>query len=349
MAKKMKAAVFYSGSEEYRIEEVDIPHVGDGDVLIKIKACGICGSDVRYFYSQGESRYKQPVILGHEITAEIAQIGSKVKEYKVGDRVTLAPIYGCGQCEFCITGQENLCDEVVIFGINIDAGFAQHMLIEEKGLKRGVLIKLNDAVSDEAGTILESLSCVLHGQRKLDIQPGDSVVIFGAGPIGLLHLAVSKKIGAGKVVVVDIVKDRLEEAMDMGAYHTINSTNDKWIAKLYKCIGEKGADRVVSAAPSLIAVENSIKVAKKGGKVLIFGGIPKGNVLSLDPNFIHYNEVELLGSVDATIDDFKRAVTLAAYLDLDRFISHTYPLENIEKGMEKLKNKKGIKIIIKID
>jgi L-iditol 2-dehydrogenase len=231
----------------------------------------------------------------------------------------------------------------------VDAGFAQYMLIEEKGEKRGVLIRLDDNVTDEAGTLLESLSCVLHGQRKLDIQPGDSVVIIGSGPIGLLHLLVSKKIGAGKVVVIDIVDERLEEARDVGAYHTINSSDDKWIDKLYKCIGRNGADRVISAAPSLKAVENSIKVVKKGGKVLIFGGIPKGNSLSLDPNSIHYNEIELLGSVDATIDDFKRSVELAAYLDLERLISYTYNLEEIGKGMEGLKNKEGIKTIVKVN
>jgi L-iditol 2-dehydrogenase len=278
----------------------------------------------------------------------VAEVGKDVKQYQKGDRVTLAPIYGCGQCEFCITGQENLCDDVVVFGINIDAGFAQYMLISEQGLRRGVLIKLSDDVSDEAGTLLESLSCVLHGQRKLNIQPGDTVVIFGSGPIGLLHLLVSKKIGAGKVVMVDIVKDRLDEALEMGAYHVIDSKDERWTQKLFKCIGENGADRVVSAAPALAAVENSLKVVKKGGKVLIFGGIPKGNKLSLDPNFIHYNEVEILGSVDATIDDFKRSVELAAYLDLERFITFECGLDDIDKGMEKLKNREGIKTIVKI-
>jgi L-iditol 2-dehydrogenase len=349
MAGRMKAAVFYGGKEDCKIEEVSTPKVGEGDVLLKVKACGICGSDARYFFNGNEPRYKKPVILGHEITADIAEVGSKVKEYIKGNRVTVAPIYGCGQCEFCITGQENLCEEVVVFGINTDAGFAEYMLIPEKGVKRGVLIKLDDKVSDKAGTILESLSCVLHGQRKLDIQPGDSVVIFGAGPIGLLHLLVSKKIGAGKVIVVDIVEERLKEAKKIGADHIVNSSNKTWENEIYSYLGKNGTDRAISAAPSLAAVEDSFKVIKKGGKVLIFGGIPKGNTLAMDPNFIHYNEVEILGSVDATIDDFKRTVALAPYFDLDRFISYSYKLEDIKKGMDRIKNKEGIKTIIKIN
>lgn len=349
MDNTMKAALFYGDKEDMRVESIEIPEIGDGDVLLKVKACGICGSDARYYFNGNEPRYKRPVILGHELTAVIEKVGKRVNNYKVGERVALAPIYGCGCCNSCLSGYENLCRDVVIFGINMDGGFADYMLIPEQGVSRGVLLKINDNVSDEAGTMLESLSCVLHGQRKLNIQPGDSVAVFGAGPIGIFHMLTAKKIGAGKVVIIDVIENRLKEAEAFGADFLVNGSLNDWQSHVLRFFGENGANHVITAAPSLTAVENSLKIVNTGGKILVFGGIPKNNLLSVDPNFIHYNEITILGSVDATIDDFKRSAELAVYLDLDRFVSFRYRLDDIKQGLEKIKNKEGIKTIIKFD
>ena len=142
MKDQMKAALFYGAKEDMRIESAAIPDIDDGDILLKVRACGICGSDARSYFNGIEERYKIPVIFGHELTAEVHKIGSKVEGYKTGERVVVAPIYGCGQCEFCVSGKENLCENVVVFGCTFDGGFAEYMRIPQKGVSRGVLVPL---------------------------------------------------------------------------------------------------------------------------------------------------------------------------------------------------------------
>lgn len=348
MKKKMKAALFYGDKEDLRIEEIDVPELGDGDILVKVRTCGICGSDARYYLNGNEVRYKKPVILGHEVIADIDSIGKDVKNFKPGDRVAVAPIYGCGKCGLCTSGNENLCQDVVVFGCTYDGGFVENMFIPEKGVERGVLVKIDDSISNKAGTMIEPFSCVLHGLRRIQIQPGDTVAIFGAGPIGLAHLVTSKKIGAGIVAIIDINEKRLKEAKEYGADIIINGGNDGWKEETMEYFGGEGVDHVVTAAPSLAAVENSLKIIKSSGKILLFGGLPHGSILTLDPNFIHYNEITITGSIDSTIDDFKRTAAMAPYLDLERFITHSFSLEKLSEGMEVMKRKEGLKVIVDI-
>ena len=346
MKEKMKSALFYGNKEDMRIESIDIPEIADGDVLLKVKACGICGSDARSYFNGVEKRYKIPIIFGHELTAEVFKAGSKVTGYAPGERVVVAPIYGCGQCEFCVSGKENLCENVVVFGCTYDGGFAEYMKIPEKGVQRGALVKIVDEITDEEGTMIEPFSCVLHGLRRLNIQPGDSVVIFGSGPIGLAHMIISKKIGAGKIAIVDMVESRLEQAVSFGAEITINADSTDWEKKVLDFAGRNGADIVVTAAPSVGAIESGIKILKNDGKLLIFGGLPHGSMWNMDPNIVHYNEITITGSIDATIDDFRRAAEMAPSLNLNKFITHTFPIEKTVDGMEVMRKKEGLKVIL---
>jgi L-iditol 2-dehydrogenase len=346
MNQKMKAALFYGKKEDMRVESIDIPATGDGDVLLRVRACGICGSDARSYFNGIEERYKIPIIFGHELTAEVSSVGNRVKQYKPGERVVVAPIYGCGQCEFCTSGKENLCENVVVFGCTYDGGFAEYMLIPSKGVERGALVKISDEVSDAEGTMIEPFSCCLHGLRRLNIQPGDSVAIFGAGPIGLSHMILAKKLGAGKVGMIDVVENRLREAVSFGADISFHSQKSRWDEEVREYFGKNGVDIVVTAAPSVAAAESGLKIIKNDGKLLIFGGLPHGSMLTLNPNLIHYNEVTITGSIDATIDDFKRAASMAPTLCLKRFITHTFSLDEVGRGMEAMGKKEGLKVIL---
>ncbi len=342
----MKAALFYGKKEDIRIESIAIPKINSGEVLLKINTCGICGSDARSYFNGIEERYKIPIILGHELTATVYKVGEDLKGYEPGDRVVLAPIYGCGQCELCLSGKENLCKDVVVFGCNYDGGFAEYMRIPKKGVERGVLVKISDDLTDAAGTMVEPFSCCLHGLRQLQIQPGDSVAIFGSGPIGLAHMILSKTFGAGRIIVIDMVDARLEQAKTFGANFTININQKDWKKVIFENIGNGGADIVVTAAPSITAIKSGLEIIKHGGKLLIFGGLPHGSVLSIDPNMIHYNEITVYGSIDATIDDFRRTASITPQLGLDRFITYSFLLEEIKDGMEVIRSKKGLKVII---
>jgi len=348
LEKTMKAALFYGGKKDIRVEEISLPSLREGDVLLKVRACGICGSDVRSYVNGVEERYKIPVILGHEVVGEVAALGSQVEGLEIGDRVVVAPIYGCGKCEFCLSGLENLCDRVVVFGCNLDGGYAEYMLIPREGVERGVLVKLPPEISDEAGTLVEVFSCCLHGQRRIGIKPGDVVLIFGAGPIGLAHLVVSKKLGAGKVGVLDFVPSRLEEAENFGADFVVNVTEGNWINQVQEEVGRNGAPVVITAAPAVSSIESALQVVRKGGVVLVFGGLPAGSILQLNPNLIHYGEVTITGSIDATMDDFMKTVKLASAFHLERFVTHRFSLEDVHEAMEVASRKDGLKVILKM-
>jgi L-iditol 2-dehydrogenase len=349
MSAKMNAALFYGKPEDMRIEKVDIPPLEEGDILLKIRASGICGSDARSYFKGIEERYKIPIIFGHELTAEVYKLGTKGHGYSAGERVVVAPIYGCGQCEFCISGKEHLCDNVVVFGCTFDGANAEYMRVPAKGVERGALVKIDERVSDYAGTMIEPLSCCLHGQRQLDVQPGDSVVVFGSGPISISHLLVSKTLGAGRVGIVDLVSSRLKEAESFGADITFNAEEPDWKEKLFEYFGQNGVDVVITAAPSVEAIENGYGIVKKGGKLLVFGGLPHGSVWNMDPNVVHYREVTIFGSIDATIDDFRRAAAMAPSLDLERFVTHTFILKDANQGMQVMKKREGLKVVLDLN
>jgi L-iditol 2-dehydrogenase len=194
--------------------------------------------------------------------------------------------------------------------------------------------------------MIEPMSCCLHGQRQLGIQPGSSVAIFGSGPIGLSHLLVSKTLGAGKICIIDLVENRLREAESFGADIIINAAKAGWEKQFFEHFGQSGVDVVITAAPSVDAIEGGYRIVKKGGKLLIFGGLPHGHIWNMDPNIVHYREITIFGSIDSTIDDFRRAAAMAPSLDLERFVTHTFPLEDAHKGMQVMKKREGLKVIL---
>lgn len=342
----MKAAFFYGERKDIRLKKVDIPKINEDEVLIKVRACGICGSDARSYFNGTHERYNIPIILGHEIAGEISQIGKNVDGFKVGERVTVAPIYGCGKCSFCVSGEENLCERVVVFGCNFDGAYAQYMRIPAQGIKRGVLVKIPENLSDGEATLIEPFSCCLHGILRANVRPGDTVVVIGAGPIGLAHLTLLKILGSGRVIVNDIVNLRLERAKKFGADVTINSKESNLTLKVRELTKGKGADSVIVAAPSKEAIEDGLKVVRRGGRVVLFGGCPANSLIQIDPNLIHYSEITVTGSIDSIIDDFRRTVQLISRVNLKPFVTHQFFLEEVHQAMQVVKDKKGLKVIL---
>jgi len=342
---KMKAAFFY-GKEDIQIHKINIPEIEQDEILIKIRVCGICGSDVRSYYKGVEGRYKIPVILGHEVSGEVFKIREEIDGFAIGDRVVVAPIYGCGKCSFCLSGQENLCKDVAIFGCNLDGALAEYMKIPAQAIQRGVLVKIPDELSDEEAVLIEPFSCCLHGILRANVEPGDTVVMIGAGPIGLAHLTLLKILGSGKVIVSDIVNKRLERAKNFGADVTVNSKEGNLSLKVKELTKSKGADSVIVAAPSKEAVEEGLKIVRRGGRIVIFGGCPANSLIQIDPNLIHYSEITVTGSIDSTIDDFRRTVQLISQVNLKPFITHRFPLEEVRQAMQVMRDKKGLKVII---
>jgi L-iditol 2-dehydrogenase len=285
-----------------------------------------------------------PVILGHEIIAEIAEFAHS--GFAPGERAAVAPVYGCGECGYCLSGRENLCRDVVVFGCTLDGGYAEYMRVPAKGVERGALVRIDESLSDEAGTMIEPLACSLHGLRQLDIEPGDTVAIFGSGPIGISHLILSKRLGAGKVAMIGkVTRSRVDMALSFGADHTFLSSAPFWKSEVFDAFGSEGADVVIVSAPSVRAMEDGLQITKNGGRLLIFGGIPRDTRWERDPNDIHYREISMHGSIDATIDDVRRTVSLAPSLDLDRFVTHRFTLDRAKEAMGLVTSREGMKVI----
>ncbi len=345
----MKAAVLY-GKEDMRIEEVDTPKISEYEVLIKVKACGVCGTDARVYHQGIEKRWKSPIIMGHEIAGQVVKVGEKVNNFNVGDRVTVAPICGCGTCDFCLMGKENLCREAIVIGANYDGGFAEYMRIPEPYVRLGGLVKIPDELSYEDATLAEPVSCCLHGILKANIQPGDTVVVIGDGPIGLIHMRLASSLGASKVIVTGHHDERLELARKLGADLTLNSKREDAVKTVLDATNNKGAERVIVAVGSIRAVEQGIKMLKDGGSIVVFGQYAEpGSLIQLDPDLFNFSEITVTGSVDATLEEFYRSVLLLRKLNLRPLITHRFPLESIIEAIKNVWSRKGSKVIIKFE
>lgn len=346
MSGMMTVARFHGAGKDMRIEQMPIPELADGDLLLKVRTCGICGSDARTYFNGIKQRYKVPIVFGHEIVAEVCETGANAAGLSAGDRVAVAPTYGCGDCRYCRSGRDNICDEVVVFGCTFDGGFAEYMRIPRKGVEQGALVKLTDAVSDRAGTMIEAFSCCYHGLKTIGVDAGDSVAIIGSGPIGLAHMLLAKKMGAAKVGMIGHRDNRLAQAESFGADMTVNSNNGDWKEQVFDFFGRDRVDKVVTAAPTTAAIDCGFEIVSKGGAMLLFGGLPKGQMITVDPNQVHYSEILIAGSIDAPVERFRATVELVASLDLDRFVTHSFGLADVVEGIEVIGRREGMKVIL---
>ncbi|TKJ43573.1 alcohol dehydrogenase [Candidatus Aerophobetes bacterium Ae_b3b] len=342
----MKTAFFY-GKEDIRIHEINIPKIKEDEILIRVRVCGICGSDVRSYYKGVEGRYKIPLILGHEVSGQVFKIGGKIDNFAIGNRVAVAPIYGCGKCDFCLSGQENLCKDVMVFGCNLDGAFAEYMKIPAQAIQRGALVKIPDELSDEEAALIEPFSCCLHGVLRANIRPGDTVLVIGAGPIGLAHTKLLRLLGTSYIIASDVVDSRLEVAKKFGADMTINPQREDSLTKIKELTENKGVDAVIVAVGNPEAITQGLKMVRRGGTVVLFGGCPSNTVVQVDPNLIHYSDIAVVGSIDATIDEFRRTVSLVSIAEVKPFITHRFPLESIKDAMEMSKSREALKVAIK--
>lgn len=343
----MKAAV-YNGILNVLIEERNVPTPSSGEILIRVEACAICGTDVRIYY-HGNDRLKPPIIIGHEVAASIAVVGDGVSQFKVGDRVVVGAGVVCGECHSCQTGNPNLCQNKQAFGYEFDGGFAEYMLIPAQAVKKGNLIRIPDNLSWEEASLAEPLSCVINGQKNLKLSPGKLAVIFGVGPIGLFHLQLAKMHGA-RVAIVDLSSERLALAAYLNPDFVVDASKTNPIDEIMRITNGDGADCTIICGSAKIILEQALKCTGKGGDVLIFAGMPKSDArIDLDANLVHYKEVTLLGSFASTLEQMKLALQYIANgtVNVQKMITKTLPLDQLLDGFEAVRNQQGLKIVIK--
>jgi L-iditol 2-dehydrogenase len=337
----MRVAMYYN-NKDIRVEEIPTPQIGRGEILLKSLACGICGSDVMEWYRA----HKAPLVLGHEATGEIVEIGENVKRFKKGDRVFVSHHVPCNTCHYCLNGNHTVCDS--LRSTNFDpGGFAEYVRVPEINVDRGVFV-LPDNMSLEDGTFIEPLACVVRGQRLARIEPGQTVVIIGSGMSGLLHILLARSLGAGKIIATDINEYRMEMARRFGADSVI-SAHDDLPSHLLKLNSNRLADRVIVTAGADSALNSALQSVDRGGTILFFApGGPETN-LSVPFNDFWKNCITLMPTYGASPLDIEVAIELISSqrVPVKEMITHRLGLAETEQGF-KLVNEaqESIKVVI---
>lgn len=341
----MKAAVLKEPGELI-LEDREKPDCPDNGILIKIEVCGICSADVKMIFN-GHRALSYPCIPGHEITGMVVE--SQVPEFKGGECVQIAPGIICNECRYCKSGMSNQCPEIKIIGFNSDGGYAEYLPISAKGVKSGIINKIHENLSFAEASLAEPLASCINGQQQAGVFKGDTVLIFGAGPIGCLHAMLARTNGAEKVLLCDILSSRLKNAVPTEADRLIN-LKDKSIEKIVeKETDGKGVDVVFLAAKEAANQYPLFEIIAPRGRINFFSGLAKDNsILEIDANLIHYKELTITGSYGSTAEQNKKALQLMAdgEIDVNWLITNRLSLEEVNKGIDIVKQCKGFKSII---
>ncbi|WP_066636766.1 zinc-dependent dehydrogenase [Desulfolucanica intricata] len=341
----MKAAVVH-GKNDIRIEEVPRPSAAQGEIVIKVRACGICATDVKTLLGQGLPK-KLPAILGHEVAGEIAEIGQGVQGFTVGQRVALYPIAVCGECPYCRRNRHNLCLKEFGLGHGIDGGFAEYVRVPAQIINIGGVVPLPTGLSFEEAAMAEPLSCCLAAAHTGPVGPGYTVAIVGAGPMGLLHTKVARQAGA-RVIVADLLDERLHLARHMGANLCVNTSREDFVPAIHRLTDGQGADLVIASLGIPEVMQQCLPAVKNGGTFNIFGGPPAGQTMTFDPRWVHYSEIKITGTFASTPLDFHRALSLIARgnVIVKDLISHRFTFDNFLEAVEKVKNREMVRGVL---
>ncbi len=340
-SRKMKVAVYYNNND-VRLEEMSVPEIGPGEILVKVMASGICGSDVMEWYRLK----KAPLVLGHEIAGEIVETGREVKEYKKGDRVFVSHHVPCNTCHYCLGGHHTACETLHKTNY-FPGGFAEYIRVPPLNVDRGVYL-LPDEVSYEEGTFIEPLACVFRGQKLAKVEPTSTVLVIGSGVSGILHIQLAKFLGANKVFATDINEFRLKAAKKFGADAVNEAREDipNWIRNLND---GRLADKVIVCTGAPSAATEAFKSVDRGGTVLFFAvPEPKAQV-PLPLTELWRNEVTILTSYGAAPADLAKALELikSKKINVKEMITHRLSLEEAGKGFKLVAEaKNSLKVII---
>lgn len=339
----MKAGILEK-IEHLAVKEVPDPRLEEGSVLIKVKVCSICATDLR-IYHYGDPRVQLPQILGHEIAGEVDTVGEGVTNYRAGDRVAITPRIACGGCFYCRKGQHIYCQNSRTFGYQLPGGYAEYLFVPSSGVHFGVLNRVADTLSFEEASLAELLSCCLRAQKALRVNRGDIVVVIGGGPVGMMHCRLAKGNNASKVILVERDTRRLEKVDLTSIDEIVDPARSDSEAEILALTEGRRADAVIVACSSAQAEEQALLLAGRGGRVNFFAGLPPGqSKVSVDSNVIHYREVSVQGSHGSTPHDTREALDMLGrkVLDVGDLITHTFPLDSIEEAFLFAESGKGM-------
>ena len=325
----MRVAMYYN-NQDVRLEEMPAPEIGPGELLVRVEASGICGSDVMEWYRV----QKAPTVLGHEVSGTIVQAGAGLKRFKEGDRMVVTHHVPCNACHYCLSGHHTVCDTLRETTFE-PGGFSEYLRVPAINVDRGVFT-MPDGLSFDEASFAEPLACVYRGQRRANIQPGQSVIVLGSGLAGLLHINLARALGAGRIVATDLVPHRLEAAKNLGADFTFLATDDV-PARLREVNGGRLADLVIVCTGAPPALQQGLESVDRGGTVLFFAPTEPGVNISVSVNDVFFrNDVTLTTTYAGAPADLATALEMigTGRVQVEKMISHRLGLEDAGLGFK---------------
>ena len=320
--------------------------------MIKVKAVGLCGSDLRTLKS-GHKNVKLPAIIGHEVAGVIEEVGKDYcGVYKVGDDIAVAPVVYCGECEFCKAGRPQYCENIRELAQHWPGGFAEYMAIPPESLANGTLQRIPEGLNYEYAAVAEPPSSCVHAQERLRVGIEDTVVIIGAGPIGCLHVCIAKAKGAKKIIIADVNDNRLALAKAFEPDVLINSSEVDLVAEVKRLTDGMGADVVITANPVGATQVQAVEMAKKSGRIALFGGLPHDNSKpGIDTNIIHYRGLELIGTTTFAPRHHKQVIDLmqSGRIPVEKLVTHRMPLSKFSEGVDLAVQGKALKVVFEME
>ena len=345
----MKVVRFHAPGD-VRIEEAPIPQISADEVLLRVRNCSTCGTDVKIFHN-GHQNLTPPRVMGHELAGEVAEVGANVTGWQVGDRAQVIAAIPCGECYECGKGWMAVCENQTSIGYQYDGGFAEDMVVPHAVLKVDGLNRIPDGVGFDEASVAEPFACAINAQELLGIEPGDTVVVFGAGPIGCIHTRIARGVHqAGRVILVDVNAGRL--AMSAEAVHpdvTIDASTTDVVAEVMRLTGGRGADVVITATAANVTQEQAIAMAARNGRISFFGGLPKTNpTITCDSNLVHYRQLHIHGANGSAPEHNRKALEYIAsgLVPVKDLITVRLPLERALEAFDIVAAGEAIKVTI---
>ena len=350
----MKALRFYA-PEDVRLEEVPEPDCGPLEIKLRVRNCSTCGTDVKIFYN-GHQNLTPPRITGHEIAGEVVEVGTDVNarygtDWQVGDRAQVIAAVPCGECHECRKGWMAVCQNQTSVGYQYDGGFAEYMIVPREVLKVDGLNRIPDNVGYDEASAAEPFACAINAQELLGIEPGDTVVVFGAGPIGCMHIRIARGVhNCGPVYLVDVNAERLAMSADaVKPDETIDGSEVDVVERVMELTGGRGADVVITATAANVAQEQAISMAARNGRISFFGGLPKTDpFIRCDSNLVHYRQLHIHGANGSAPEHNKRALEYIStgQVPVKDLITEHIPLERVLDAFQIVKNGEAIKVTV---
>jgi len=348
-ATKMMKAIVYHGPGDIRLETVPVPACGADELRVKVDACAVCGTDLKS-YQVGNPKIAPPRIIGHEFTGLIETVGAKARGYSVGERVVMATSVSCGSCAYCQRGWTNLCVDMAAMGFRYQGGMAEYVVIPERALRNGHVIKVPAGVRPEHAALAEPMSCTVNAAENSSLQRGDIVLVVGAGPMGIMNACMAREFGASKILLAEINETRLKMCEAFGFDRLINPAREDLAKAVKDETAGIGADVAIVAAPAGPPQEQAVHLVRKKGVVCLFASLPKEkSTLSFDSRAIHYNELRVVGTSDSTPKQVARAVEMISRgsMPVERLATHILRLEELPWAYELMQSGECLRAVLK--